>query len=168
MVRGDLNIIYLHTRYGNNIGSHPKNSWLETINSIRKRLLRLHSLKPKYCNYKVLLGLIISIIRQLNSLLVFPNSAEALSKFYTRRICDKAIVYIILPWRSDLMADKGLNILLHVSPQAVRKKECTYSSWGDSKMHTSGTIVNLQKKPTDINENSAISKVRIVVKPTIL
>ena len=162
----------MHTRYGNSIGSHPKNSRLETINLIRKRLLRLHSLKPKYCNYKVLLGLIISIIRQLNSLLVFPNSAEALSKFYTRSTCDKTIVYIILPWHSDLMADKGLNILmnvlLHVSPQAVRKKECTYSSWGDSKMYTSGTIVNLQKKPTDINENSAISKVRIVVKPMIL
>ena len=37
----------------------------------KKRLLILHSLKPKYWNYKVLLGPIISIIRQLNSLLVF-------------------------------------------------------------------------------------------------
>ena len=35
---------------------------------------------------------------------VFLNSAEALSKFYTRRTCDKAIVYIILPWHSNLMA----------------------------------------------------------------
>lgn len=55
----------------------------------------------------------------------FLVSAVAVSKFYTRRTGDKAIAYI-LPWHSNIMTDKGLNVLVHVLPnmiiQAVRKK----------------------------------------------
>ena len=63
---------------------------------------------------------------------VFPNSTLALSKFYSRRTSYETVAFIILPWHSNVMTEKYLifliNMLRNVSPQAVRKKECT-SSW---------------------------------------
>ena len=49
---------------------------------------------------------------------------------------------------------------LRLFPQ---EEECTSSSWGDSKMYTSGSIANLQKMLTEINKSGALAKIRILV-----
>ena len=48
------------------------------------------------------------------------------------------------------------------------EEECTYFSWGDSKMYTHDKIVNSQMSPTKINKNDVIAKVRILVEQVIL
>ena len=48
------------------------------------------------------------------------------------------------------------------------KDQCTSSSWGDSKMHTYGTIANSQGMADETNENDAISTVRILVQKVIM
>ena len=65
------------------------------------------------------------------------------------------------------MTDKGFNLFdtwaarcVHMFPQ---EEECTSSSWGDSKMYTSGSIANSQKMLTEINDSDAIVKKRIWV-----
>ena len=65
------------------------------------------------------------------------------------------------------MTDKGFSLFdecaarcVHLFPQ---EEECTSSSWGDSKMYTSGSIANSQRMLTEINESSAIAKIRIWV-----
>ena len=65
------------------------------------------------------------------------------------------------------MTDKSFNIFdgcaakcIHLLPQ---EEECTSSSWGDSKMYTSGSIANSQKMLTEINDSDAIVKKRIWV-----
>ena len=65
------------------------------------------------------------------------------------------------------MTDKRFNIFdgcaakcIHLFPQ---EEECTSSSWGDSKMYTSGSIANSQKMLTEINDSDAIVKKRIWV-----
>ena len=65
------------------------------------------------------------------------------------------------------MTDKGFNlfqkcatICAHLFPQ---EEECTSSSWGDSKMYTSGSIANLQKMLTEITKSGALAKIRILV-----
>ena len=70
------------------------------------------------------------------------------------------------------MVDEGLNPFdecaaecVHLCPQ---EEESTSSSWGDSKMYTSGTIANSQRTPTKINKNGVIAKVRILVEQVIL
>ena len=97
--------------------------------------------KQSYCNCKAVLSLIISTI-QLNSLFVF---------FYTERIINKAIILQywfsdVLSWHSNVMSDKGLIFLMNILPDVymchLRKKECTLSFWGDSKMYTSCIIEN--------------------------
>ena len=42
----------------------------------------------------------------------------------------------------------------------VWEEECTFSSWGHSKMYTPGTIANsqTQRVPTKINRNGAVAK----------
>ena len=45
----------------------------------------------------------------------------------------------------------------------LHEDECTSSSWGNSKMQTSGTIGNSQGMPTEINKNGAVVKVKILV-----
>ena len=54
------------------------------------------------------------------------------------------------------MIDKVFNLFdecasrcVHLSPQ---EEGCTSSSWGDSKMFTSGSVVNSQRMLTEINE----------------
>ena len=108
----DIKIIYLCTRYGNNISNHPKNIWLETANLIRKRLLwGIH------CNQKIgiaksyLVWLKASQGSQIPWLCFFSNWAVALSKFYCRRTSEKAIVYIKFPWHNNIMTDAGLFFL---------------------------------------------------------
>ena len=66
------------------------------------------------------------------------------------------------------MTVKGFNIFdeyasrcVHLSPQ---EEQCTFSSWGDSKMYIVGSIASSQRMPTEINESGAIAKIRILVK----
>ena len=63
------------------------------------------------------------------------------------------------------MRDKGFNYFdergsrcVHLPPQ---EEECTSSSWGDSKMYTSGSIASPQRMLTEKNENGTIAKIRI-------
>ena len=65
------------------------------------------------------------------------------------------------------MTDKGINLSdecaarrVHLFPQ---EEDWTSSSWGDSKMYTSGSTTNSQRMPTEINESDAIVKIRIWV-----
>ena len=63
----------------------------------------------------------------------------------------------------------GLNLFddcaaecVHLCPQ---EEECTFSSWGDSKMKTPGTIANSQTDmmSTKRNNDGAVAKVRVLV-----
>ena len=65
------------------------------------------------------------------------------------------------------MTDKGFNLFddcaaiwVHLFPQ---EEECTYYSWGDNKMYSSGSIVNSQRMLTEINESGVITKISIWV-----
>ena len=60
-----------------------------------------------------------------------------------------------------------MNVYIYVCPQ---EEECTFSSWGHSKIYTPGTVANPQtdRVPTEINENGAVVKVRTLVEPGIL
>ena len=60
------------------------------------------------------------------------------------------------------MKDKGFNRFgeyairrVHLFPQ---EEECTSSSWGDSKIYTSGSAANSQRMLTEINGSGAIAK----------
>ena len=62
------------------------------------------------------------------------------------------------------MTDKGFNLFdkcatrcVHLSPQ---EEECTSSSWGDSKIYTSGSIANSQRMLTEINGSGTVAKIR--------
>ena len=59
------------------------------------------------------------------------------------------------------MAVKGLNFIDEYAG-------CASSSWGDSKMYTSDTIVKSYRTPTKINKTGAISKAKILVEKVIL
>ena len=52
------------------------------------------------------------------------------------------------PCHNNILADKGLNLFDECAADFVllcpQEKECTSSSWGDSKMYTPGTIANSQ------------------------
>ena len=65
------------------------------------------------------------------------------------------------------MKDKGFNLFdkcaarcAHLFPQ---EEQCSSSSWGDSKMYTSGSTANSQMILTETNEINAITKIRIWV-----
>ena len=45
----------------------------------------------------------------------------------------------------------------------TQEEKCTSSSWGDSKIYTSGSIANSQRMRTEINESAAIAKIKIWV-----
>ena len=65
------------------------------------------------------------------------------------------------------MTDKRFNLFdecaARCSHLGLQEEECTSSSWGDSKMYISGSIVNSQRMLTEINKSGAIAKVRIWV-----
>ena len=65
------------------------------------------------------------------------------------------------------MTDKRFNLFDRCAAKCVHlfpeEEECTSSSWGDSKMYTSGSIANSQKMLTEINDSDAIVKKRIWV-----
>ena len=48
---------------------------------------------------------------------------------------------------------------VHISPQ---EENCTSSSWGDRKIYTSGSRVNLQKETTEIDKTGDIAKVKML------
>ena len=59
------------------------------------------------------------------------------------------------------MTDKGLNFIDEYA-------KCTSSSWEDSKMYTSDSILNSQRTPTEIDQTGAIAKATILVEKVIL
>ena len=65
------------------------------------------------------------------------------------------------------MTEKRFNLFDEFAVRCVymfsQEEECTFSSWGDSKMYTSGSIANSQRMLTEINESGAIAKIRIWV-----
>ena len=65
------------------------------------------------------------------------------------------------------MTDRGFNLFDECAARCVhlhpKEEEYTSSSWGDSKMYTSGSIANSQRMLTEINESGAIAKIRIWV-----
>ena len=66
------------------------------------------------------------------------------------------------------MTDRGFNLFDECAARCVhlrpKEEECTSSSWGDSKMYTSGRIANSQKMLTiNINESCTIAKIKICV-----
>ena len=74
------------------------------------------------------------------------------------------------------MAVKGLNLFnecaaecVHLCPQ---EEECTFSSWGGSKIHTLGIITNSQANRRyqlkKRKENGAVAKVRFLVELGLL
>ena len=56
----------------------------------------------------------------------------------------------------DVLSD----VYIYLFPQ---EEECTFSSWGDSKMHTSGSIANSQRMVTEVKESGTIAKIRVRV-----
>ena len=65
----------------------------------------------------------------------------------------------------NVTAGNGLNLFYKCATECVnlslQEEECASSTWGGSKMCTSGSIANSQRSPTEIN-NGAISKLRIL------
>ena len=65
------------------------------------------------------------------------------------------------------MTDRGFNLFDECAARCVhlrpKEDEYTSSSWGDSKMYTSGSIANSQRMLTEINKSDAIAKIRIWV-----
>ena len=63
------------------------------------------------------------------------------------------------------MTDEEFNIFDECAARCVplflQEEECTYCSWGDSKMYTSSRIANSQRMQTEINESDTIAKIRI-------
>ena len=108
---------------------------------------------------------------------VFHNSTITLSKVYTRRTSDKAIILVSclfdgLPKHSNIIVDKGLNLsdectarCVYLSPQ---EEGCTSFIWKNSKMYTSRTTANSLGMPTEKYKNGATAKVRILVEKVIL
>ena len=100
------------------------------------------------------------------------HSSITLSKVYFRRTSAKGVIFQSWFWNvlrryTNIMTSKGFSIFDECAARFVRlsfqAEECTFSSWGVSKMHTFGSVVSLHKILTTINENSAISKARISV-----
>ena len=126
----------------------------------------------KYWNCKILLGIITTTITQLNSriLLYYWSSwCRSLMKLLTKwsRFINNYLFYV-LPKYTNIMADKEFDLFkecaarcAHLFPQ---DEECTSSSWGDSKIYTSGSITNSQKMLTEINKSGVTTKIRIWVK----
>ena len=56
----------------------------------------------------------------------------------------------------DVLSD----VYIYLFPQ---EEDCTFSSWGDSKMHTSGSIANSQRMVTEVKESGTIAKIRVRV-----
>ena len=64
-------------------------------------------------------------------------------------------VFYVLPRHNNIMTDKGFIIFDDCGSRSVylfpHEEKCTTSSWGDSKMYTSGSIASSQRILTEIN-----------------
>ena len=59
-----------------------------------------------------------------------------------------------------MMSNKGLNPFVERAADeyiCALRKNSVFSSWGDNKTYTPGTIVNSQRMPTKVNKNGAIA-----------
>ena len=63
--------------------------------------------------------------------------------------------FYVLPRHNNIMTDKGFIIFDDCGSRSVylfpHEEKCTTSSWGDSKMYTSGSIASSQRILTEIN-----------------
>ena len=100
------------------------------------------------------------------------NSSIPLSKVYTWRTNGEVAVLQscfldVLPRHTNIITDKGFNLFNECAARCVnlspQEEGDTYSSWGDSKMYTSGSIANLQRMLTETNEVGARAKIGIWV-----
>ena len=73
---------------------------------------------------------------------------------------------------SNIMTDKGLNhfdkCAVEYGHLSLQEEKCTSSSWGDSKINTSGTRANSSRKSIEIDKNGDIDKIGILVEQVIL
>ena len=83
----------------------------------------------------------------------------------TKQFVLQSCFFYVSPRHTNIMTDNGFNLFdecaargVHLSPQEL---QCTFSSSGDSKMYTFGSIANSQRMLTEINENGAIVKITI-------
>ena len=137
----------------------------------------------KYWNYKMLLGVITTMITQLSFLFVlyyrssycrrlmkllmkwaqFVNNDQrsTLEGPMTKQFVLHSIFYVLVS-RTDVIADKRFNLFDECAARCAdlfpQEEVCTSSSWGDSKMYTSGSIANSQAMLTEINESCGIAK----------
>ena len=81
-------------------------------------------------------------------------------------VLQSCFCYVLLR-HTNIMTDKGFYIFDEFTTRCVhlfsQEKECSSSSWGDSKMYTSSSIANSQRMQTEINESGFIAKIRIQV-----
>ena len=136
-------------------------------------------METKKRNCKLLLGLIRSPTRQLKSLLVLFLIKQSLYQNSTQRGPVKKQFSLnfldVRPGHSNTMAVKGLHLfdecvirsmyLMHVSVPST--KECIFSLWWDSKMCTTGNIVNSQRA-TETAKTGDIAEVWIKTSEDIL
>ena len=147
---------------------------LETFTEIPKIL--------EYKNIVVFLCLKLTTLTQLNFLLELyfwssyckwlNKSSNNYQKSTLGRPMKKQFVlqscfFYVLPRYTCIMTGKGFHAFdecasrcVHLSPL---EEKCTSSSWGDSKMNTSGSIASSQRMTTEINESGAIAEKRIFV-----
>ena len=142
----------------------------------------------KYWNCKVFLCLKLVNITQLNSLFVwyfwssycrclikllkkwaqFINNYQksTLGRPRKKQFVLKSCFFYVLPRHTNKMTDKGFSLFDECASRCVhlplQEEECT-SSWGNSKMYTSGSIASSQRVLTEIRESRTIAKTRISV-----
>ena len=138
---------------------------------------------PKYWNYKMLLGVITTMITQLSFLFVLyywssycrrlmklpmkwaqfinNNQRSTLGGPMTKQFVLHSAFYVLLR-RTDVITDKRFNLFDECAARCAdlfpQEEVCTSSSWGYSKMYTSGSIANSQTMLTKINESCGIGK----------
>ena len=86
-------------------------------------------------------------------------------------VCLAVLFFYVLTRHTNTITDKGFSVFdgctsrcVNQSPQEEElQQECNSSSWGESKVYTSGSIASSQRMPTEINESGAIAKIRISV-----
>ena len=74
----------------------------------------------------------------------------------------KSCFFYVLPRHTNKMTDKGFSLFDECASRCVnlplQEEECT-SSWGNSKMYTSGSIASSQRVLTEIKESGTIAKI---------
>ena len=89
-----------------------------------------------------------------------------LSNVYTRSTNDEGVVFQsfldVLPKHTNIITNKIFNVSDKFAARCAylfpQEEKCTSSSWGNSKMHTSGSIANSQR---------LLTKTKVALKPSI-